>query len=85
MVVGWPISLKQLKNVGGVEQIAVFAHTHKSKVEVLGHVMEMQSFDGAETEQDNIVTRVLYSKYSKWGNQPNHYDLLHPHVEVARE
>eukprot|EP00972_Heterocapsa_arctica_P094461 13930841-Heterocapsa_arctica.AAC.1 len=52
------------------KQIAVFAHTHKSKVEVLGYVMEMQSFDGAETEQDKTVTRVRYSKYSKWVINP---------------
>eukprot|EP00972_Heterocapsa_arctica_P107006 15763264-Heterocapsa_arctica.AAC.1 len=73
------------KHWGGVEQIAVFAHTHKCKVEMLGGGMEMQSSDGAETEQDNTVIRVLYIKYSKWGNQPNHTDLLHPRVEVARE
>eukprot|EP00972_Heterocapsa_arctica_P047239 6969677-Heterocapsa_arctica.AAC.1 len=45
----------------------------------------MLNFDGAETEQYMIVIRVPYSNYSKWGNQPNHYDLLHSHVEVTRE
>eukprot|EP00972_Heterocapsa_arctica_P078722 11608376-Heterocapsa_arctica.AAC.1 len=47
--------------------------------------MDMQSFDGAEIEPDLTVIRVLYSHDSKWGNRPNHYDLLHPHVEVIRE
>eukprot|EP00972_Heterocapsa_arctica_P095218 14043159-Heterocapsa_arctica.AAC.1 len=55
------------------------------KVEVHGYAMEVQSFDGGGGEHEQTVVRVLYSSYSKWGNQPNHYDLLYPHVEVIRE
>eukprot|EP00972_Heterocapsa_arctica_P066182 9763371-Heterocapsa_arctica.AAC.1 len=44
--------------------------------------MPEQVFDGEGEEQE--VTRVLYSNSTKWGNQPNHYDLLVPHVEAER-
>eukprot|EP00972_Heterocapsa_arctica_P064701 9547564-Heterocapsa_arctica.AAC.1 len=47
------------KEWGGAEQIAVFAHIHKLKVEVLGYGMDPQIFDGSDTEQDNNMIRVL--------------------------
>eukprot|EP00972_Heterocapsa_arctica_P094518 13938862-Heterocapsa_arctica.AAC.2 len=42
--------------------------------------MAEQVFDRGRLEQE--VISVLYSHSTKWGNLPNHHDLLVPHVEV---
>eukprot|EP00972_Heterocapsa_arctica_P091681 13521083-Heterocapsa_arctica.AAC.1 len=67
---------------GGAEQIAVFAHIRNIKVEVHAYGMAAQVIEGGGLEQK--ATRALYSNSTKWGNQPNHYDRLVPHVEVER-
>eukprot|EP00972_Heterocapsa_arctica_P003934 585612-Heterocapsa_arctica.AAC.1 len=67
---------------GGAEQLAVFAHIHKIRVDIHAYGMAEQVCDGGGTEQE--VIRVLFSNSTKRGNQPNHYDLLMPRVEAER-
>eukprot|EP00972_Heterocapsa_arctica_P009548 1407363-Heterocapsa_arctica.AAC.1 len=57
----------------------------QADVEVLGDGIDPQSSDGSDPEQDNNIIRALYINCNKWGKQPNHHDLLHPHVEVINE
>eukprot|EP00972_Heterocapsa_arctica_P078172 11527438-Heterocapsa_arctica.AAC.2 len=50
---------------GGAEQVAVFAHIHKIRVDIHAYSMAEQVFDGGGIEQE--VIRVLFSNSTQWG------------------
>eukprot|EP00972_Heterocapsa_arctica_P040918 6030251-Heterocapsa_arctica.AAC.1 len=70
----------------GAAQLSSFARMCKLCVEV--HAVVCISWfilDGAEELQEQSIIGILYCNYTKWGRQPNHYDLMHPVIEVIHE
>eukprot|EP00972_Heterocapsa_arctica_P033125 4873021-Heterocapsa_arctica.AAC.1 len=64
---------------GGAIQIAIFAKMENIKIDVHSHGIPCQVYDfDSNDEQNKNTIRVLWCNISKWGAQPNHYDLLLP-------
>eukprot|EP00972_Heterocapsa_arctica_P060325 8897799-Heterocapsa_arctica.AAC.1 len=47
-------------------------------IEIYSYGNDIQIIDGDEFILDKECIRLLYCNKGKWGEQPNHYDLMHP-------
>eukprot|EP00972_Heterocapsa_arctica_P083734 12338737-Heterocapsa_arctica.AAC.1 len=44
--------------------------------------MNTQTIDGDEVIAEKECIRLLYCNKSKWGDTENHYDLMHPMIQL---
>eukprot|EP00972_Heterocapsa_arctica_P023571 3473069-Heterocapsa_arctica.AAC.1 len=65
--------------LGGANQIAIFANMENINIDVHSHGIPCQSyeFDSNEEQHKNAIS-VLWCNINRWGAQDNHYDLLLP-------
>eukprot|EP00972_Heterocapsa_arctica_P073231 10815806-Heterocapsa_arctica.AAC.1 len=66
------------KEWGGFEQIVMWSRIYYIKIEIYSFGIDMQTVDGDELMQDRECIILLYCNKGRWGEQPNHYDLMHP-------
>eukprot|EP00972_Heterocapsa_arctica_P092374 13624788-Heterocapsa_arctica.AAC.1 len=60
-----------------MENINIEVHTH-------GNAMHIFNYD-SDDEKNKSTISLLWCIINKWGAQPNHYDLLHPIEEEAKQ
>eukprot|EP00972_Heterocapsa_arctica_P012265 1798642-Heterocapsa_arctica.AAC.1 len=60
-----------------MENITIEVHSH-------GNAMHIFNYD-SDDEQNKSTIILLWCNINKWGAQPNHYDLLHPIEEEAKQ
>eukprot|EP00972_Heterocapsa_arctica_P088736 13084437-Heterocapsa_arctica.AAC.1 len=65
------------KSWGGFERIVISATSITSKLKFTVFGNDIQHSDGDDFIADKSCISLLYCNHTKWGEQPNHYDLLH--------
>eukprot|EP00972_Heterocapsa_arctica_P100288 14789504-Heterocapsa_arctica.AAC.1 len=71
------------KQWGGARQVTIFSRIENVRVDIHSVGNMVQTYDFGNGHEDNKRTiSVLWCNIQTWGAQPNHYDLLHPTVNM---
>eukprot|EP00972_Heterocapsa_arctica_P040873 6023737-Heterocapsa_arctica.AAC.1 len=89
MAVVWKaLRNKQLIEPNGEDlniRIIIFAKICHINTEIRSYGNDTKISNGGEVFQDKECTTVVYCNFLKWGDQPNHYDLLHHLPDVPKQ
>eukprot|EP00972_Heterocapsa_arctica_P112813 16433932-Heterocapsa_arctica.AAC.1 len=66
-----------IKEWGGFQQIVIFSEIYCTRIEIHSFGNEIQFSDGDDFITNKECVSLLHCNRRSWGEQPNHYDLLH--------